>query len=158
MGIKLKKQGDQMSTRHLGNDNRTGFENTPLMQNSFAKRQNGLSGWAILTIVMMVGGYAIIFFNFFPIYVDHFAIKRVLSNLEEEVDTLKKTKKEIKITIMKRMNMNSVTTMQHKDIKVSKKQGILTIRIEYEARAPLVGNIDGVVHFNDSIEVNVGAD
>ncbi|MBV1881427.1 MAG: DUF4845 domain-containing protein [Pseudomonadales bacterium] len=147
-----------MRTQHLDNNNRTGFKNASLMQASFAKRQSGLSGWAILTIILMVGGYAIIFFNFFPIYMDHFAIKRVLSNLEEEVDTLKKTKKEIKITIMKRMNMNSVTTMQQKDIKISKKRGILTVRIEYEVRAPLVGDIDGVVHFNDSIEVNVGAD
>ena len=147
-----------MRTQHLGNDNSAGFENGSLVDSPLAKRQSGLSGWAILTIIMMVGGYAIIFFNFFPIYVDHFAIKRVLSNLEEEVDTLKKTKKEIKITIMKRMNMNSVTTMQQKDIKISKKRGVLTIRIEYEVRAPLVGDIDGVVHFDDSIEVNVGAD
>ncbi|MBL4867784.1 MAG: DUF4845 domain-containing protein [Pseudomonadales bacterium] len=130
----------------------------PSSNKLFAKKQEGLSGWAILIIIIMIGGYAIVFFKFFPVYMDHFAIKRVLSNIEEEIDTLKKSKKEIKLTIMKRMSMNSITTMVRDDIKISKKKSILTVRIEYEVRVPLFGHMDGIVHFNDHIEANVGAD
>jgi hypothetical protein len=45
-----------------------------------------------------------------------------------------------------------VDKVREKNVKVENRQGRLTIRVTYEVRIPMLGNVDAVVSFDDSEE------
>ncbi len=55
---------------------------------------------------------------------------------------------------MKRLGINNVTHVTRDNIEISKEDGKISIVISYEARVPMLANIDVVANFkDDKVEV-----
>ena len=102
----------------------------------------------------MIAFFTAIALKLTPLYLEHFEVSSVLKSLAQEPGIGNKSAAEIEDTIMKRLGVNDVTHVTKDDINISKEDGKVTIAISYEARVPMLANIDIVANFkDDKVEV-----
>ncbi|MET0065466.1 MAG: DUF4845 domain-containing protein [Candidatus Thiodiazotropha sp.] len=89
-----------------------------------------------------------------PVYMEHFAIKAALESVKEEPFAARKSVRELKNMIMRRLDINNIRYLTNDNISVSREKGKTTIRITYEERRHIVHNASLVMSFDDSIELN----
>jgi len=120
------------------------------------RRQLGMTviGW-LLTLVVV--GFGVLFvLRLVPIYVESFKIDSALSSLIQDGSIMDSTRADITKKFVARMNIEDVerfdTDAKVKDhFTVEKSDGRLVIRIEYEAVAPLVGNLSIVADWKKEV-------
>ncbi len=120
---------------------------------NLSMRQSGMTMIGFLLMFMLIGFFALLVLKIGPIYLEHFKIKSSLESLKNDPDFATRTKEEILTTLQKRWDINSVDRVTAaKDVKVSRQGGKLTVQVAYEAVEHIMGNVDVLVTFDDSIE------
>lgn len=114
-------------------------------------KQAGVSFISLLFLVGVAGFFVMIGLKIVPSYIEHYSIKKVLLSLENDGMIKKKSPAEIRQLIKKRLKINSVYDFDPKNIKISKKQSGTEVRISYEVREDVAGNIDVVLSFDDQV-------
>jgi len=115
--------------------------------------QRGMTfiGW--LVVLAIAGFFVLLTLRLLPGYLEFFKIKGVLESLEKEPDITQASKTEIRKLISRRLDINSVDDVTAKDFRIEKREGRLIVRIDYEVRVPVLGNVDAVQKFHDQIEL-----
>jgi hypothetical protein len=116
-------------------------------------RQNGMTGLGWLTVLFLIGFFALLTFKLAPIYLENYTIKSVLSSFEEEPLITQKSKKDISKMVMARLKTNGARDISRDMVKIEKKPGLVNINIDYFVRKPMVGNIEIIVSFDESVEL-----
>ncbi|HHH47021.1 MAG TPA: DUF4845 domain-containing protein [Thiotrichales bacterium] len=116
-------------------------------------RQRGMTfiGWVVTLAI--VGFFVLLTLRLLPGYLEYFKIKGVLESLEKEPNITQASKAEIRKLIARRLDINSVDDVTAKDFRIEKRDGRLVVRIDYEVRVPVLGNVDAVQKFHDQIEL-----
>ncbi len=117
------------------------------------KRQNGMTGLGWLTVLFLIGFFALLAFKLVPIYLENYSVKTVLESFKEEPLITQQSKKHVLNMVMARLNTNGVRDIKSNMVKIDKKPGLLKIEIDYFVRKPMVGNIEIIVSFDDSVEL-----
>ncbi len=117
------------------------------------KRQRGMTGLGWLTVLFLIGFFALLTFKLAPIYLENYSVKNVLKSLEDEPLITQKTKKQVLSMVMARLNTNGVRDIKRNMVKVVKKPGLLNVNIEYFVKKPMVGNIEIIVSFDEKVEL-----
>ena len=117
-------------------------------------KQNGMTfmGFGMLLVLLVV--VTSVGLKLFPLYLEHFNVKSILDNLSSETRGM--GAEDIKPRILKNFDLNDVSNVGRQHIKVkrvSSKKAEVTI--DYEVRRSLVANIDIVIHFHDSVDVEI---
>ena len=116
------------------------------------KRQRGMTFISWLLVLGIAGGIAAIALTLIPIYLEHYSIKHVLVQFEDERDLDKMSTTEVRALMHKRLKINGVYDFNVKEnLKVERDKGRVTVRVLYEVRKPVLGNVDLVVHFDDAV-------
>lgn len=110
-------------------------------------KQKGLTfiSWLIILGIVLFNG--IIALNIVPVYINDHSVKTLMRNLEMDSTVRGKTAKDLKQTITKRLRINNVYSVSKEHISVKKAKTGYLIRIEYEPRGKLIGNLDYIVTF-----------
>jgi hypothetical protein len=116
-------------------------------------RQNGMTGLGWLTVLFLIGFFAMLTFKLAPTYLENYSVKTVLKSLEEEPLITQQSKKEIRNMISSRLITNGVRDVKNDMIEISKKPGVLNVTIDYFVRKSMVGNIDVIMTFKEEIEL-----
>lgn len=116
-------------------------------------RQHGMTGMGWLTILFLIGFFALLTFKLAPIYLENYSVKSILHSFKEEPLITQKSKADVRRMFMSRLITNGIRDIKKDKIKVDKKPGILKIGIAYFVRKPMVGNIDVIVTFDHEIEL-----
>jgi hypothetical protein len=82
-----------------------------------------------------------------PIYLEAYTVDKVLEEVALESSGKKRNKHQIWSLISRRFDVNSVNDVKKENFSFTHEKGKTTIAIQYETRTKLVGNLDGVVHF-----------
>ncbi len=122
------------------------------MQTSLRK-QTGLTGIGLVLVLCLIGFFSLLILKIGPIYLEHLKIKRSLTALEEEAGLPSKSKHQVKRMLMDRMNINNVDIISNDDISVYKEGRSIKVQISYEVTENIIGNLDVLVYFDDTIEV-----
>ncbi|MDX1253470.1 MAG: DUF4845 domain-containing protein [Gammaproteobacteria bacterium] len=118
------------------------------------KKQRGLTAIGFVLLLGLIAFFAALAIKLAPLYLENFEVSSVLKSVAQESDIGSKSVADIKDSIMKKLSINDVSRVTKDDIEVSKEDGKLRVTISYEARVPMVGNIDIVANFKDNkIEV-----
>ncbi len=112
-----------------------------------------MTGMGWLTILFLIGFFALLTFKLAPIYLENYSVKSILKSFEEEPLITQKSTKEISNMVMSRLITNGVRDIKRDMVKIDKKPGILKIGIDYDVRKPMVGNIEIIVTFSDEVEL-----
>ena len=106
----------------------------------------------IIAIVLFNGVIAL---NIVPVYINDHSVKTLMQNLEADSTIRGSTIKALKQTITKRLRINNVYSVKKEHISVKKGKAGYLVRIEYEPRGKLIGNLDYIVTFRHEAIVPV---
>jgi hypothetical protein len=105
-----------------------------------------------LLVLAIAGFFAAIALALVPIYLEHYSIKHVLAQFEYERDLDKKTNAEIRELMKRRLKINGVYEFDVKNhLKIKRSDRRTTLQVLYEVRKPILGNVDVVVHFDETV-------
>ncbi len=117
-------------------------------------RQKGLSSLGWLAVAGILGLIIISILRVFPIYMENFNIKSVLTSVQEDARIDPKSKRAIWDAISKRLFINEVWSIKRENVKMTRKNGKTTVTISYETRKPYIGNLFIVGSFTESVVID----
>ncbi|VAW78904.1 hypothetical protein MNBD_GAMMA13-1305 [hydrothermal vent metagenome] len=116
-------------------------------------RQNGMTAIGWLLMLGLIAFFTLITLRLVPLYLEFAKVTSTLDSLQNEPGITRKTRPEIVSMVRKRFDVDDVSTVSAKEIKIKKDKGVMTISIDYERREHLISNIDIVATFDKKIEV-----
>ncbi len=122
--------------------------------NRLISRQSGEGLTSMLFTLIFIGCVVLVALRVIPLYIEYFQVTSSLESLAEDPRTSQMSLREIKNNLMRRMrDINNVERVKDENITIAKKEGLITISVNYEARVPMIANFDLVASFNKSVEV-----
>jgi hypothetical protein len=118
-----------------------------------AKHQAGLTAIGLILILIPVGLAVYIVLKVAPVYIEALSVGDAVNSLKKEMDLKEKSREEIYTMLKKRLDVNNITSVDKDDIKIQKTVNDVTVTIDYEARAPLFGNVALAFSFHKSAVV-----
>ena len=115
-----------------------------------AQRGMTLIGW-LLTLVL-IGYFVLLVLRLAPGYLEYLNVAKTLESLHSESALADMTPTQIRTIIAKRFDVNDVHSISPKHVNIKKQGGKITVGVDYEVRAPMLGNVSLVTHFRKEIE------
>jgi hypothetical protein len=116
-------------------------------------RQKGLTFISIMIILGLIAFFVMIALKVGPIYMNHNKVVSTLTAVEGMSGIENMSKREIELTIAKRLSMNYVDKIKYDDFEIRRQGELLTVSIDYERVEKLMGNLSVLVEFSESFEV-----
>ncbi len=113
-------------------------------------RQCGMGFLSWMVVIAVLGFGVVVGFRLAPIYLQAYTIDTILEDVAKDSAGKKRSKKQLWDAISKRLDINGVQGIKKENFSFTRDNGKTTIGIKYEVRTKLVGNIDGLVHFDFS--------
>lgn len=117
------------------------------------KKQHGMTMISWLVILAVIGFFIMIGLRIGPVYMEHYTIKNILESIQNEPLISRKPVGEIRMMLLKRLDINNIRDLNREHIKIRRAGGVTTIEIDYEKRRPIAGNLDVIMMFNESVEL-----
>jgi hypothetical protein len=117
------------------------------------KKQYGMTGLGWLVVIGLILFFALLAMKLGPPYLENYSIKSALESLKTEPLITKKSPREVRELLSRRFEINYVDSVGKKDIKITRKGGIMTVEVTYEIRKHMAANIDALLTFSDQVEL-----
>lgn len=117
------------------------------------KNQYGLTMISWLVIIVFLLFQAVIAMNVIPVYITDSSVKNVMQTLPSDPKTHGLSPRELKAVVAKRLSINSIYDVNAEHISVKKGRGVNIVKIEYEPRGKLIGNLEYIVSFKHEVDV-----
>lgn len=114
--------------------------------------QSGLTSLGMLVVVILVVGGLLLTMKLAPLYIDDFAIGKALASFESERHLYDTPKKQIRDNLRRKLTADYTRDLRDEEIIIVKNKGNITIDVNYEARVPVVYNLDIVAKFEHHFE------
>ncbi|MFN5746698.1 MAG: DUF4845 domain-containing protein [Methylococcaceae bacterium] len=106
-------------------------------------------------IVIAVSGFlATLTLRLLPVYLNHFKVKAALASLSAQTGIAVMSREDIMTALQKRWDIDSVSDVTREQVVISREGGRIRVRVAYDVIRPVMGNVDALVHFDDSIEAD----
>ena len=118
-------------------------------------RQTGMTAIGWLIIMSMVGFFVLIALKLVPVYLEYNSARKILKSLPDLPDVGGMSIDKVRGTIDKMLDVNMadethVNSKTHYLIK--KVDGEFTITLKYDRREHMMGNVDAIVSFEESVK------
>jgi Domain of unknown function (DUF4845) len=123
------------------------------MNYSLNKRQRGMTMISIMFVLGGIGFVVLVILKVLPLYMEHGKVTKILTNLKSEEGLESKSEAQLRDLISKRFAMDDVVSVSSEDVAIAKNGKQVTIEVEYDAIAPIVGNLNVMLRYDDVIEV-----
>jgi len=115
------------------------------------KKQQGMSMLGMLMAVVLVVSAMLLSMKLMPLYINDYAIGKAVTALQdEELYTVSKT--QIRSFLRRKLAADYTTHLEDEEILIEKYKGVTTVDVIYEARVPVVYNLDVVASFSHHFE------
>lgn len=119
-------------------------------------RQRGLGLWGWLFVLGMLGIIGMVTLQLIPMYLNEMAIQKVVTTVANETGSASLPPAELRRALQTRWDVDDITSLETKDIKIVKMGAGRAMSYEYERRAPLFYNISIVVQFQKTVPLKGG--
>lgn len=116
------------------------------------KKQQG-GALAMMIIVLFFGALLTLAIKIGPAYIDDITIQEALESLEGTEGLEQMGPAQVRTLINKRLSVNNVRGFDAKNITVEKNGEFVVIKVDYEVRNNIIGNVDSIVHFQHEYEL-----
>lgn len=117
------------------------------------QQQKGLTTISIVAILAMLAFFVALGLAVLPVYYDQFTINSQVKGLNELDDLGQMNEDEILKKLMKRFQIDNVTSVREEDIEITKETDRLVVAVNYEVRKEFIGNLDLVLYFDKKYEI-----
>ena len=112
------------------------------------KRQAGITTLGLVILAAFVGLFAFAGIRLTPVYLNYMKIVGVVDGVRDEFDGTGASRSQIRSSISRRFDIESVGIITAKDVKVLKVDGGHEVAATYSHKAPFIANISFVVDFD----------
>lgn len=114
------------------------------------KHQRGMTfiGWVV--VLALVISYVLIGVKVVPAYIEFFSVKKVLATMAKEPGFGTMSAKEIMDSFERRAAIDYISSVNSKDLEITKVDGENVVSVEYSQKIPLVANISILLDFSAS--------
>ena len=120
-----------------------------------ARHQRGLTLVGLVSLLLVFGLCVIIGAKFAPVYFESYKVGKTLESLNSDQDFGKRSDAELIAILQKRLAINDVKHVGKEQISVSVTDHVTHVRIAYEVRVHLLGNMDVVTSFDKQADIQV---
>ena len=117
------------------------------------KRQAGITTLGLVILVAFVGLFAFAGIRLAPVYLNYMKIVGVVNGVRDEFDSTNATRAQIRSSLSRRFDIESVDIIRAKDVKVVKVDGGHEVAAAYSHKAPFIANVSFVVDFDKRVLV-----
>ena len=114
------------------------------------RNQSGMTLLGFLLVLVVVGFAAFIGMKLFPMYQEFYAVKSSLKGVAAEPGVSDMDPAKIQDLFFRRLYINYSENVKPGNVKIERIDGGWNMKVNYEVRRPLVGNLDVVGVFDVS--------
>jgi hypothetical protein len=119
-------------------------------------QQRGLGLWGWIFVLGTLGFITMITLQLIPMYLNEMAIAKVVKSTAGDPGNSGLAPAELRKAMQTRWDIEAISTLEPRDVKIVKHSSGRALSYDYEARAPLFYNIFIVVHFQNSFPMKGG--
>ena len=112
------------------------------------RKQSGLSLVGFLVVLAVVGFAAYVGMKLFPMYQEYYSVRSAMKGLANEPGVADMDPAKIQDLFFRRLYINYSENVKPQNVKFERTEGGWKMRVNYEVRRPLVGNLDVVGKFD----------
>jgi len=134
-------------------NNRAHMKNQQKMKYHYIQRprkQQGLTLIGFLIVLSLAVFVAFMGMKVVPVYIDHYSVIQAMKGVQKESGIKTATPGKIKDLFFRRLYVSYVDGIEAKDVRVIRANG-RTLQVKYDVQKQMVGNIDILIHFDDSV-------
>jgi len=117
------------------------------------RKQGGLSLVGFLVVLAVVGFAAYVGMKLFPMYQEYYSVRSAMKGLANEPGVGDMDPAKIQDLFFRRLYINYSENVEARNVKFERTDGGWKMRVNYEVRRPLVGNLDVVGKFDSTQEL-----
>jgi len=115
--------------------------------------QRGMTLTSFLVVLIVVGFFLYVGMKLFPMYQEYYAVRSAMKSLAKEPDVASMQPANIQSLFFKRLYINYSENVKPSNVKFERRENGWNLRVNYEVRRPLVGNLDVVGRFDSTQEL-----
>jgi len=119
-----------------------------LKRPQFKRRQTGMTTMGITILVAVIGLIAFAGIRLTPIYLNYMKVAAVVSGVQKEFDGANATRSSIRSSISRRFDIEMVSQIVARDVKVTKVDGGHEVAATYSHKSPFIANVSFIVDFD----------
>ena len=116
-------------------------------------KQSGLSLVGFLVVLAVVGFAAYVGMKLFPMYQEYYSVQSAMKGLANEPGVADMDPAKVQDLFFRRLYINYSENVKPQNVKFERMEGGWKMRVNYEVRRPLVGNLDVVGRFDSTQEL-----
>ena len=117
------------------------------------RKQGGLSLLGFLVVLAVVGFAAYVGMKLFPMYQEYYSVRSAMKGLANEPGVADMDPAKVQDLFFRRLYINYSENVKPQNVKFERTDGGWKMRVNYEVRRPLVGNLDVVGRFDSTQEL-----
>ncbi len=118
-----------------------------------APREAGMTAIGVMLLVVFVGLFAFAGIRLTPVYLNYMKVAGVIDGVFKEFDSQNPTRAAIRTSISRRFDVESVSIITYRDIKVTAESGGFLVEANYDHTTPFIGNVYFTVSFQKDVLV-----
>ncbi len=124
------------------------------------RKQGGMTLMSFVVVLAVVGFGAYIIMKLFPMYQEYYAVRSAAKSLANEPGVGDMDPSKIENLFFKRLYINYSENVKEENVKIERIDSGWSMKVNYEVRRPLVGNLDvvGVFDINQDLTRHGGTD
>ncbi|WP_454831519.1 DUF4845 domain-containing protein [Pseudoxanthomonas wuyuanensis] len=112
------------------------------------RKQSGMTLIGFLVVLAVVGFAAYIGMKLFPMYQEYYAVRSAMKGLASEPGIGDMDPSKIQDLFFRRLYINYSESVKKNNVKIERMDGGWNMKVSYEVRRPMVGNLDVVGVFD----------
>ena len=117
------------------------------------RQQAGMTTLGLIILVLFVGLFAFAGIRLTPVYLNYMKVVGVVDGVGAEFDGTGASRSAIRTSISRRFDIESVSIITAKDVKVTTVDGGFEVAATYSHKSPFIANISFVVDFDKRVLV-----
>lgn len=118
------------------------------------KKQNGLTLIGFVIVLGFVIFVSYIGMKIAPIYMEYYGVVSAMNGVAKERGSANLSPYDIRVRVLNRLYVSySADNVKEKNIKLERRNGV-HLRIAYEVRKPVIGNLDVIATFDRSVQLS----
>ena len=119
------------------------------------RKQSGLSLVGFLVVLAVVGFAAYVGMKLFPMYQEYYSVRSAMKGLANEPGVADMDPAKVQDLFFRRLYINYSENVKPQNVKFERMEGGWKMRVNYEVRRPLVGNLDVVGKFDKTQDLTL---
>ena len=124
------------------------------MQTMKIKKQNGITLIGFIFVLSFAIFISYIGMKIGPIYMEYYSVVSAMNGVASERGSANLSPYDIRVRVLNRLYVSySAENVKEQHIKLVRRNGV-NLRIAYEVRKPVIGNLDVIAKFDKSVRLS----